>query len=342
MAWGSSFGPGLGQDFGNNAGGSNFLQDHSDTISYQFINNDFRDYADYRVYLVNQKAYWQGKMNSGKVLAVQTAINGWDSLASKDFTAAKGRAPSGIKEISDFYPKPFNPAKLYHGATGGLVAFHKLVDKIGDGVEHLAKEYWEIQKKLIAKIGQAGAAVILAPYKGAMKRALDKRHIPHGNDIIDIATKFYDHVVKHGEAMFEYMDPATAGMINEEAKKSGIDIKAIIKAITAFFKTLSGSVKEAEDKANAVGKDVNQIAQDLGISPEALDLAKLINHNGDKAETLIKLEAGSLENSYNRTQDGASTPKGNSSPNLGKIIFVGLIVFGAIKYGPRLLKSGTA
>lgn len=316
---------------------------------------NFPDYLTYREFLNAAKAKFQALpnvlgMKGQKIEEVTNTQKGWDELTRKAGLAANGREPQGAKEANALWQKPFNP---FRATNVHMVDRKNIFEKIGDGISHLAKEVVEIQQKIVSKIGETGLAVTLAPFKGSMKKSLNKRNIPHGNDIVDIAKKFYKYVVNKEQLFsseldfygfygnpnnftfqkatgFENMDPVTGAVASEA---TGIDIKKIIKAIVAFFNSLSGAVEEAQAKATEIGKPLSQIAQDLGISTEALDIARQLDAGANNSDRLIKQEAANLAANYNSSGNKIS----GAGMSTGKIVLIGLAIFAAIKYGPKLL-----
>lgn len=275
-----------------------------------------------------------------------------------------GREPKTKAELELIFGSPFNPWKSlqfkgahYEQNKEKRDANKTIFEKIGDGIEHLAGEVKNVVEKVVAKVGAVGVAITLAPFKGAMKKALDNRHISHGNDIVDIAKKFYEHVVKHSEQLFDssldftqfervgnntdYTFTKATGFENAEGNEDFMKtIANIVKAIALFFSHLLEKAKDAKDKAEKAGVPVSQIAQDLGVTAEAIKLNDIVQAGAHNIDNAIQHEAGQVSNNYARTPSGNSVPK----PSAGKspLIKIGLIVlagWAAIKYGPKLFKS---
>lgn len=97
--------------------------------------------------------------------------------------------------------------------------------------------------------------ILLAPFKGPMKKALTEKGIKHSNDLQDIATKFYHYIVRKGSYDFEAgtleftdsIDASKTGSKTGSGNLAPVAIGVIIDAVLSFFKGL-------KDKRDAGGK----------------------------------------------------------------------------------------
>jgi hypothetical protein len=95
-----------------------------------------------------------------------------------------------------------------------------------------AKENKNIFKKLgnlLKKIASAPLVLALAPFKGAMKKALDKKKINYGSKLSEVATKFYDNVVR--KANYEGYEEHYYEFNADEEKKKGGGVGGVIGGI---------------------------------------------------------------------------------------------------------------
>lgn len=111
-----------------------------------------------------------------------------------------------------------------------------LIDKIKGGI-----------KKAVDKVGQIG---LLSPFKKAMKKALDIKGVKYRDDISDIATKFYNYIVKGGNSssfeVAQNFDPVT--------------LSVIISSIVSFFRALKAK-KDSGEPMPEWQQDTLQLAE---------------------------------------------------------------------------------
>jgi hypothetical protein len=160
-----------------------------------------------------------------------------------------------------------------------------VVKQIGSGI-----------KKLAGKVLTAPAMAALLPFKGAMKKALNKRNIAHGNDLGDIARKFAATIIKkknydlycNYEQQFGHLLPlAAAGPAIGPAMEivDKMKIGDILKMILDFFKNLLGlkgkGEADAEDLELIAEVDSEQEKLDRNPEYHAAELEKLAGNSGD-------------------------------------------------------------
>jgi len=111
----------------------------------------------------------------------------------------------------------------------------KAVSKVTSGIKKAAnnaiKGVGNAIKSVSKVVSKVGTLPIL-PFKGAMKKALDKKGVKYGNNIEDIAKKFVTNVVKKSnfEGYEQYYEAS--------AHVEPLTIAAIVSAIVGFFKKL--------------------------------------------------------------------------------------------------------
>lgn len=150
--------------------------------------------------------------------------------------------------------------------------FKKLWGEIKDVAKGVGKGIHKIGKNIV----EVEQMVVLAPFKKAMKKQLDKKGIKHSNKLKDIAPKFLKHVVKGShfenyqgdlkhyedyeslerlENIEDYnyywangeianLDPATATQASEAAAN-------IVQVILDFFKTILTKKKDNQPSTDA-------------------------------------------------------------------------------------------
>lgn len=116
------------------------------------------------------------------------------------------------------------------------------------------KKLGKFVKKTGKGIAETAALGILAPFKGPMKKALDKRGIAHTGKLDDISEKFFNYVVKDKDIQgtyepgYYFLAPAL--------------IPIIIAGITAFFKFLEdkkASGAEMSEEESAILDQIEEI-----------------------------------------------------------------------------------
>lgn len=214
--------------------------------------SDFVEYVHHVESIANQSAGAPGIGNAMRkiVEALHGYITKWQDKVQQE----TGSRPPWEK-IADVFPKPY------------ILKYDKdnFIETIGSGFQQLGEQVKEGVKNLgqfvsdaIKKIGSIAAILPLAPFKKAMKKALKNRHIDHGNDILDIANKFFREVLHKN---FEHIEPVT--------------ISLIVMAIIKFF-------KDMKDKQNK--------------SPEEAELTDIAEKDAANADALINEEYQNLQN----------------------------------------------
>jgi len=132
--------------------------------------------------------------------------------------------------------------------------WHQAANVVSDTLTFIGS----IPKKIIEAIEW----VVLAPFKGAMKHALDTRKIKHSDKLEDIADRFYMYVIQK--------KPYT-GNFERPAQHFAAAIMVIIQAIIDFFKTV-------KDKG-AAGKP---------LTDEEKKLLQLASDGAKQGEAMIK------------------------------------------------------
>lgn len=177
--------------------------------------------------------------------------------------------------------------------------------------KNLFKRLWEDVKRAgqgigkgLHKVGNAyidiSTFVVLAPFKKAMKKALDRKGIKYKNRLTDIAPKFVKHVVKDQknyetyqgdlkhfeeyEALenLEFLDGyelywANGEVANltdelaEEGAKVGTQVaSSIIKAIVDFFKNLLKKKQSGQPMTDAENKMAELAEKGAAISDQVI------------------------------------------------------------------------
>lgn len=188
-------------------------------------------------------------------------------------------------------------AKKRKTKTGKL--FQKLWGEVKDFGKGVGRGFHQIGQAYI----DLGSMVVLAPFKPAMKKALDKKGIKYSNKMSDIATKFVKNVVKSNknyenyqgdlkhyeeyEALenLEFLDQYELYWANGEisnllegeavavgaegAKVGGQIVTSVIKAVIDFFKNILKKKKEGqpmtddEQKLAEIAEKGAAVADDL-------------------------------------------------------------------------------
>lgn len=136
-----------------------------------------------------------------------------------------------------------------------------LFKKIGKGLKKLekgvVKDIGKVGKAVIKvdkKIIKGAEYVVLAPFKGMMKKELDNRKIAHTNKMADICTKFHVNVV-HGTSHFEMQnlgEDIATGIVQEiidwikgvKAKKAaGVKLSPTEEAVLQGADTAAATTK---------------------------------------------------------------------------------------------------
>lgn len=110
------------------------------------------------------------------------------------------------------------------------------------------------------KIGNTLADVVLAPllpFKGLMKKALEKRGYKPSNKLRELAEQFYNHVVKNNFEGNNYDDVYVSADNYEDEDHAAIAIGAIVSAILAFIK----GIKEKGDSGEPLSGTEKAIYQ---------------------------------------------------------------------------------
>lgn len=102
-------------------------------------------------------------------------------------------------------------------------------------------------KKVGTAVKKGGEAAMLAPalpFKGVMRKALQKRKINPPRKMSELIRSFYENVIKKGnyEEYLEHVDPVTIG--------------AIVTAVVNFFKKM----KKKKDDGEKVSSEENEFA----------------------------------------------------------------------------------
>lgn len=176
--------------------------------------------------------------------------------------------------------------------------------KLGQKINKAVKAVGGAIKKVVGKIAALPAMAALLPFKGAMKKALNKRNISHSNDMGDIARKFAATIVKKKnyelyssyEQQFGHLIPPAAlagGMEVVEKMKIG----DIVKMVLDFFGSILGLKKQgkadAEDLELIAEVDAEQEKLDRNPEYHAAELDKIAGNSGsgddNKSNTILYL-----------------------------------------------------
>ena len=197
--------------------------------------------------------------------------------------ARLGLPPSTVLSEDQWYSVSFNPGKfLRDNNFGPKNIFSKVVKFLGNVA------------KVVSSIPKAALKLAaLAPFKGAMKKALDRRKIPYTNKLNDIAQKFY-HVVVKKKSAFENFEPVT--------------VSVLLAAILPFFKQLFNKEEPTEEEE---------------------ELLEIAEKDLDREDELISYEMSQLDDGTGNTP---VTPTGGGSPiKFGSMVIILVIVIVAYK-----------
>lgn len=102
------------------------------------------------------------------------------------------------------------------------------------------------KRKLKEKLNKAKKGkgfALLIPFKGILRKALEKKRIKNDGSIKDIAVKFYEHIVKKD------FETENAFLSYEDAVDNLTDvaIDAIVKAIISFIKNVRKKKSEGKE-----------------------------------------------------------------------------------------------
>lgn len=158
----------------------------------------------------------------------------------------------GIKaELAQELLAPLVPYGLSAAFALKKVENRSLFGDLVEGFVNLGKSV----VKVGAVIYEGVSFVVLAPFKGAMKKALKSKGVPYKDSMKDIATKFVDHVIKKNpayehslasfqsyEALQNVREVEDLGNLADNYEKvdnlAPMAVAAIITAVISFFDNL--------------------------------------------------------------------------------------------------------
>jgi len=174
-----------------------------------------------------------------------------------------------------------------------------LFKKIWNGIKDSARGI----AKIGGKIYEAETYVVLAPFKGAMKKQLDKAGIKHGNKMKNIAPLFFKHIIK-GKKNYENYVGDLKHYENYEALENldALDALEMVNVPDVAFVNHLDSL--GEEEAVETAKNIisvvfdffkNLLQKKLDKKPTTSDedeMAKDAEKGAENADKLIEKEHG--------------------------------------------------
>lgn len=199
----------------------------------------------------------------------QTMLAQWENkfseISSKFYETFK--VPFTEENAAKYLPTPFFITTRYEKLN-----FFEKIAKMGSDLMGLVG-------KLPAALGDFGKIVVLAPFKKAMKKSLDKHGIDSSNKLGEIAEKFYNRIVRKETDGFQYgaNNPwqSLEKHISENSqytfvKGRGFDgfdcvepisTMALITAILEFFKNMLGNPNADREVTSLAESGLNNSTQ---------------------------------------------------------------------------------
>jgi hypothetical protein len=153
---------------------------------------------------------------------------------------------------------------------------------VGDWIENAFNNAKDLIGDTAGKVFKEAKFAPLLPFKGAMKKALKKRRVTlRSNKLSEIATKFYNYVVK------KKSDPLISSY-SHDPNYSHLDpaiVSLIVTAILAFFKQL----KQKKANNEPLSPTENMLANELSAIEDEIRGATFQSVRDD-----AKMELGNL------------------------------------------------